>query len=229
MTITWRLRIETGRAHRMRTFFGKRTVLVVDDEEQARENLRRFLNLLGRATTVASDGQEALNLAERKEFDVVLMDVKMPGMGGLEALAKFQANYPDTVVVMATAVGEIDTAMEAMQLGAYDYIVKPFDLDNLGTRVAKAIEKRDAALREQEFRGNLEQRVAKLVDREEANFAELVRSLWREHAMLFASDQAKKSKEGMSIPGLPSELRWPLSSVEEFHDALIRILRRAQL
>ena len=211
------------------TSFGKRTVLVVDDEATARENLQRFLTTLGHDVSVAAEGQEALDLASKRTFDVVLMDIKMPGMGGLEALAKFGERYPDTVIIMATAVGEVDTAIEAMTLGAYDYTVKPLDLDNVRTRVAKAIEKRDAGLREKALRRNLEERVAELIEREQANFAELVRSLSREHHMLFSADRAEKSKTGLSIPALPTELQRPLSSVEEFREALIKILERAHL
>ncbi len=213
----------------MTTRFGKPTVLIVDDEQTARETLSRFMNELGHATTVAADGQAALDLAATQNFDIVLMDVKMPGMNGLAALAKFQESYPNTIVIMATAVGEVGTGVEAMLLGAYDYIVKPLDLADVRARVDKAIVKRDAALREQEYRRNLEQRVAELVNREEANFAEVVRSLSREHAMLFLTSEATTVGGKRVITDLPPELQKPMSSASEFKEALLRILRKVQV
>ena len=213
----------------MTTSFLKRTVLIVDDEQPAQETLRRFITELGHTATVAADGQEALDLAATQKFDVVLMDVKMPGMSGLEALAEFQESYPDTVVIMETAVSEVDTGIEAMLLGAYDYIVKPLDLATVRSRLDKAIEKHDAAMREQEYRKNLERRVVELVNREEANFAEVVRSLAREHAMLFSTNAVTTVRGERVITDLPAELQKPLASVAEFKEALLRILRKARI
>ena len=108
---------------------GNETILVVDDEATARENLGRFLTESGYATTLASDGQEALDRASTQIFDMVLMDIKMPRMSGLEALDKFHHDYPFTLVIMVTAIGELEMAVEAVRRGAYDYIVKPIHLD----------------------------------------------------------------------------------------------------
>ena len=85
------------------------------------------------------------------------------------------------------------------------------------------------ALRDEEIRESLQVRLGELVERGEENFAELVRALAREHQMLYGAEEASRSRKGASIPGLPPELQKPMSSVDDFKDALLRILRRTQL
>ena len=93
-------------------------VLVVDDEEAHRENLRQPLELSGFAPTVAAAGREALERAAQQEFAVALMDIKMPRMLGAEALPTLRTQHPDTLIIMTTAVGDVEVAMEAVRLGA---------------------------------------------------------------------------------------------------------------
>jgi DNA-binding response OmpR family regulator len=113
----------------------------------------------GYACEAAADGKDALWKAFMKDFDLVLMDVKMPGISGMEALPQMVTNHPDTCVVMMTAVVDTETAVEAMKLGAYDYITKPFDLDDLGMRVEKALERRKLILENRDYQRRLELRV----------------------------------------------------------------------
>ncbi|MCC6748603.1 MAG: sigma-54-dependent Fis family transcriptional regulator [Deltaproteobacteria bacterium] len=103
-----------------------RRVLVVDDEENIRHMLALALRPEGFEVTAAASGPEALAALATAPFDVVLSDVRMPGMGGLELLAEIQARHPGTVVIIMSAYGTVDTAIEAMKRGAYDYISKPF-------------------------------------------------------------------------------------------------------
>lgn len=208
---------------------GNTKILVVDDEKAARENLQRLLESSGFAPTVAADGQEALERAAEHDFAVVLLDIKMPRMSGLDALAKLRKQHPDSFVIMTTAVGNVDTAMEAVRLGAHDYLVKPLDFDIVIMRTKSALRQRELQIREREFHENLERRVQDLVDRSEANFAELVRALGREHSMLFATGEATKVGKTRILAGLPPELQKPISSTAEFKEALLRILRRTQV
>ena len=208
---------------------GKPKVLVVDDEEVARENLRELLDSKGFVATVAADGQEALERASEQDFAVALMDIKMPRMSGIEALPKLHKQRPDTFIIMTTGVGDADTAMEAVRGGAYDYLVKPLDLDAVIIKTRSALAQRELRIHDRKFREDLERRVKDLVETSEANFAELVRAMAREHTMLFATGEATKVGGGRRVlADLPPELQQPLSSTSEFKEALLRILKRTR-
>jgi len=116
-------------------------ILVVDDEESVRTLLKRTLTEAGYDVVTAANGQEALDKVSQLQVRVVLSDIKMPGISGIEVLRKLTADYPDICVIMATAVTDTQTAIDIMKLGAYDYISKPFNQDDLLMRVRKAIEK----------------------------------------------------------------------------------------
>ncbi|MCX5995662.1 MAG: response regulator, partial [Chloroflexi bacterium] len=118
----------------------KGTILIVDDEESIRDLLSTKLKADGYDCEVAADGNEALWKAFMKDFDIVLLDIKMPGLSGMEVLSRIVIDHPDTSVVMVTAVLDTKIAVEAMRLGAYDYVTKPFSLDDLGARIKKALE-----------------------------------------------------------------------------------------
>ena len=208
---------------------GNPKILVVDDEEAARENLQELLESSGFAPTVAADGQEALDRATETDFAIALMDIKMPRMGGLEALPKLHKLRPDTIIIMTTAVSEVEVAMEAIRLGAHDYLVKPLDFDTVILRAKNAVSMRELRIRDRELEANLQRRVADLIERSESNFAELVRALGREHALLFATSDAKKVEAQRMLADLPPELQKPMSSTAEFKEALLRILSRTQV
>jgi DNA-binding NtrC family response regulator len=120
----------------------KRAILIVDDEPDMLELLRRSLTpeLNCRVATAAS-GEEALKRLSEDAFDLVLADIKMPGMDGLELLEIVKRNNPGQTVVMMTAFGQVDTAVNAMKSGAYDFITKPFEHDALVLRLEKALER----------------------------------------------------------------------------------------
>ena len=208
---------------------GNPQILVVDDEATARENLQGLLESSGFAPTVAADGQEALERVAEQDFAVVLMDIKMPRMSGIEALPKLHKQRPDAIIIMTTGVGDAEMAMEAVRLGAHDYLVKPLDFDAVITKIRDALTERLQRLRDQKSQENIERKVKDLVETSEANFAELVRALGREHALLFATDQVTKVGRERILTDLPPELQKPISSASEFKEALLRILRRAQL
>lgn len=118
------------------------TILIVDDEENVRKVLRRRLEAEFFYCVTASSGQEALKEAAMRGFDVVLLDILMPGLSGIEVLPKLVSWHPAIQVIMITSVADSDTISEAMRLGAYDYVTKPFNMNDLVARVEKALERK---------------------------------------------------------------------------------------
>ena len=119
-------------------------VLIVDDEENVREVLRRRLETEYFYCVTASSGQEALEEAAMHDFDIVLLDILMPGLSGMEVLTKLVNRHPTIQVIMITSVADIDTISEAMRLGASDYVTKPFNMNDLVDRVERALEKKQS-------------------------------------------------------------------------------------
>jgi ATP-dependent Lon protease len=117
-------------------------ILVIDDEEIARKNLTHILTKENYEVTTASDGDEALKKLDASEFEVVITDLKMPGMDGMEILEKIKTKNPDTKVIMITGYATVPSAVEAMKKGAFHYIAKPFRLDEVRTTVKNALEKK---------------------------------------------------------------------------------------
>jgi two-component system, NtrC family, response regulator PilR len=117
-------------------------ILIVEDEKSMREVLKMLLEGEVYEVTTASDGLEGLSYVEKDIFDLVITDMKMPRVDGFEVLKKVKELSPDTVVLMITAFGTTEKAVEARKLGAYDFISKPFDIDEIRLIVKKAIEKK---------------------------------------------------------------------------------------
>lgn len=201
-------------------------ILIVDDEETVRNLLQRILAEVGYDVVTAANGMEALEKVYQSESQVVLLDIKMPGMTGMEVLGKLSADSPDVCVIMITAVLDTQTAVEAMKLGAYDYITKPFNRDDVVQKVQEAINKWHRQIQEKRQFFKLKESVREQTQRMQEQFGELVASLAREHRLLhdLSAGQARGDKSPFSE--LPPELQKPMSSVEEFRDALLRILGR---
>lgn len=117
-------------------------ILVVDDEEAIREILADFLSMEGYSITTASDGQDALEKISRGRYDMVLSDLKMPNMGGIELLEAISDQSPRIVTVIMTGFGTVETAINAMKRGAYDYIMKPFKMEEVVHVVQRGLEKK---------------------------------------------------------------------------------------
>ncbi len=114
-------------------------ILVVDDEAPVRDVVRKGLSQMGGySVEVAQNGVEAIEKIEKDVFDLVLTDLKMPGMDGIELLKTIKGTRPEVMVILMTAYGSIETAVEAMRIGATDYITKPIDLNDLLIRISKA-------------------------------------------------------------------------------------------
>ncbi len=120
----------------------KISVLLVDDDETFRRLLGRELSLMGYRIIAVSNGEEALRTVEGENFDVALLDIVMPGMGGIEVLKILKDVQPMMEVVMLTGHGSIDSAINSMKLGAYDYLCKPCQLEELQAVIQKAYEKK---------------------------------------------------------------------------------------
>lgn len=114
-------------------------VLIIDDERSVCDLLHEELSERGYACSEALDGVTALSKLAIQPFDVALVDIRLPGMSGIEVLREIRTHYPGTATVMVTALNDVDTAVEAMKLGASDYIVKPFELGRVAASIENAI------------------------------------------------------------------------------------------
>ena len=120
-------------------------VLVVDDEKFIRDILADFLGMEGYIVRTAEDGSAAVAELSRASYDIVISDLKMPRMGGLELLKELSHAHPDTIAVIMTGFGTVETAIDAMKRGAYDYILKPFKVEEIIHIVQRGLEKRRLA------------------------------------------------------------------------------------
>ena len=119
---------------------GEASILVVEDNEDLCTAVAYNLKKKGYEVETAFSGEEALEKANRKILDLVLLDINLPGIDGITVLSKLKAHDPDLLVIMITAYGDLSHAISAMQAGAYDYLTKPFELEELRLKVEKALE-----------------------------------------------------------------------------------------
>jgi putative nucleotidyltransferase with HDIG domain len=134
-------------------------ILIVDDEANIRRLLHVKLARQGCDCEEAGSATEALDKMKAHAADLVMLDMKMPGRSGMDLLTELKADYPDTAVIMATAVAEANLAIQCMRLGADDYITKPFNLDEVVLGVQKTLEKRMLELKIKEYQEHLEHKV----------------------------------------------------------------------
>ena len=115
----------------------KLKILVAEDEEISLKHLTYSLEREGHSVTGVRNGLDALEKVEKEDFDVLISDIKMPGMDGMTLLADVKAKSPDIEVIIVTGFGSIESAVDAMKKGAFDYITKPFNLDELNLLIIK--------------------------------------------------------------------------------------------
>jgi len=118
------------------------SILVVDDDQRNREMLAEALGQAGFEVDIACDGLEALSKADAVTYDAVLSDIRMIPFSGLDLLDSFRKTMPEMPIVLLTAFGSVDTAIQAMKQGAFDYIAKPVNLDELVLTMKRAVEHR---------------------------------------------------------------------------------------
>jgi two-component system sensor histidine kinase/response regulator len=173
-----------------------KNILVIDDELGLREGCRRALSRYGYRVDVAATGKEGLAKVRSGDFEVVLIDVMMPDISGIELLAEIRAHKPDTICIIITGYATVELAVDAMKQGAYDFLAKPFSDDLLLLAIEKGLEKREL------------QREARRVQEMEAE----ARRLNREKAMLEELDRVKSG----FMRKVAHELRAPLAAIRSF-------------
>jgi putative nucleotidyltransferase with HDIG domain len=152
-------------------------ILVVDDEESIRDIVSQMLTTAGYACTQAGSGTEALALLNSGvEFELMLSDLMMPDLNGSDLLERVKERYPDMPVVMVTAVHDIQVALDAIRDGAYDYLLKPFEREQLLNSVSRALENRRLKVENRTYQTNLESLVAARTEQLQAALRDLERS-----------------------------------------------------
>jgi two-component system sensor histidine kinase/response regulator len=177
-------------------------ILVIDDERGLREGCRRALARYGYPVDVAATGEEGLAKVREGNFGLVLIDVMMPDISGIELLATIHQQDPDIICIIITGYATVELAVQAMKLGAYDFIAKPFSDDNLVLAVQKALEKR-----------RLEQKARQLQRLEEE-----AERLGREKELLEELDRVKSA----FMRKVAHELRAPIAAIESFMHSILQ-------
>ena len=151
-------------------------ILVVDDEEAIREIVSSMLNAAGYETRQASSGLKALDVLNSTDFELMLSDLMMAEMDGIALLERSKDLYPDMPVIMVTAVHDVSVALAAIRNGAYDYLLKPFEREQLLAMVKRALEHRKLRLENRAYQSNLESLVAARTEQLRQAMADLERS-----------------------------------------------------
>jgi two-component system response regulator HydG len=131
-------------------------IMIVDDEMIVRESFYHWFTKAGHVTETASSGFEALERLNERAYDLLFVDIKMPGMDGLELLEKIKAEYPETMVIIITAYGSIESAVKAMKSGASDYLLKPFKPEQLSLALEKIVQQKKLTAEYNYLKGCLE-------------------------------------------------------------------------
>jgi putative two-component system response regulator len=155
----------------------KGVILLVDDEEMIRQLLTHKLAPEGYRCEPAANAEQALKKLAKDAIELVVLDIRMPGKSGVQLLPEIKAKYPDTAVIMATAVDDTNTAIDCMRKGAYDYITKPFNLEEVSFAVARALERRRLRLENRDYQQHLEQKVEEQAQKIRASFFNAITAL----------------------------------------------------
>ncbi len=151
--------------------------LIVDDEPRLRQVLVHLMRNDGFTCLEAGNGEEALEHLQRTPISLVMSDLRMPKMDGLELLRRVRGRWPDTAVVMITAVADVEVAVSCLAIGAMDYLTKPFHLEEVRARVAQALEKRRLVVENRGYQESLREKVAVQARRLEELFLASIQSL----------------------------------------------------
>ncbi len=198
---------------------GSRVLIIDDEPDMARLLERAVSGELSCATVTANNALRALELLETRHFDLILLDIRMPGMDGMELLDKIRAEYPDTAVVMMTAYGTIDMAVRAIKKGAYDFLTKPFDLENVVLVVSKALERNRLIQQNQFLRRKLQEHegLREMVGRSSAmtSVFETIRLVANTDATVLLTGESGTGKDlaARAIHEMSERAEWPLVAV----------------
>jgi DNA-binding response OmpR family regulator len=154
-------------------------VMIVDDEASARVSLAEILRLEGYYVATAASGEEAISLLEKNEdpFDLMVLDLKMPGMDGLELTEAIRKRSPGTIIILLTAYGALDTAVQAIRQGAHDYLLKPCPIPEVLESVRKGLSKREQEYKRQQLVSQLKNTLSALVEVEGVDVSEEVEEI----------------------------------------------------
>jgi len=151
--------------------------LVVDDEPRLRQVLVHLMRNDGFHCFEAGNGLEAIDILQRQPVTLILSDLRMPRMDGIELLKQVRGRWPDTAMVLITAVADVEVAVSCLAIGAMDYLTKPFHLEEVRARVKQALEKRRLILENRDYQERLEERVAAQARRLEELFLAAIQAL----------------------------------------------------
>ena len=191
------------------------TILIVDDDEQVRRLLHQTLAREGYHCQEAGSADQALAQLRSNLVELVLLDIKMPGKSGIELLPEIKDDYPDTAVIMATATTNTNIAIQCMKDGAYDYVTKPFNPDEVILNVNRALEKRRLELENRDYHQHLEQKVKEQAGKIRASFLNAIT------ALAYALEAKDKYTSGHSqrvteiAVAIAQELGMPQESIEK--------------
>lgn len=143
-------------------------VLVVDDESAIRYSITKTLQRVGYQVDSAASGEEALEMITRQNYDVILTDIRMPGISGVELLARVRESAPEAIVILLTGYASLDTAVESLRLGAHDYLIKPSSSQDIRDSVARGIERSRNLKRRRALLDAIQNNVAELANVAEA-------------------------------------------------------------
>lgn len=139
-------------------------ILVVDDESAIRYSITKTLQRVGYQVDSAASGEEAIQLMGQKDYNVVLTDIRMPGISGVELLSRVKKEAPDAIVILLTGYASLDTAVESLRLGAHDYLIKPSSSQDIRDSVARGIERAYNLQRRRALLDAIQNNVAELAD-----------------------------------------------------------------
>lgn len=139
-------------------------ILIVDDEKAVRDSLKELLVMEDYQVDEAEGGEEALDLLNDKDFDLVLLDIKMPGVDGVQVMQQMKKYHPETKSIILTGHGTLDTAIEAIRSGAQDYLLKPYKTDDILVSIGKALSEKAARQRKELLIEQLESSIDQLKD-----------------------------------------------------------------
>jgi putative nucleotidyltransferase with HDIG domain len=193
----------------------KGVILLVDDEEMIRRLLSQKLSAEGYRCQQAANAEQALEKLKDDSIELMILDIRMPGKSGVELLPEIKAKYPDTAVVMATAVDDANTAINCMKAGAYDYVTKPFNLEEVSFSVRRALEGRRLKLENRDYQQHLEQKVEEQAQKIRASFFNAVTALAYalEAKDVYTSGHSQRVTE-ISV-AIAKELGLPKESIEK--------------